>query len=155
MVEDQITAGRRLDLDWIPDRWWKQVTGVEKRAAEVEQVDRRYFEMCVFTSIAEGLQSGDLVIEGSGKFSDYRDQFVTDEEFHKAAPEYCRQAGLPTQSKEFVDHLHEWLSETAQKVDAAFPENECLSIENGEPVLRRLDRRPTPENLPLDQPIGA
>jgi TnpA family transposase len=141
--------GERLDLDWVPDRWWKQVTGLEKRTPEVGRVERRYFEMCVFTLLAEGLQSGDLVIEGSGKFSDYRDQFVTDEEFRKTAPEYCRQAGLPTHGKEFIDHLHGWLSETSQKVDAAFPENECLSIENGEPVLRRLDQRPTPENLPL------
>jgi TnpA family transposase len=142
-------AERKRDLDWIPDRWRKQVTGREKRAAEVEKVDRRYFEMCVFTSIAEGLQNGNLVIEGSDRFSDYRDQFVSDAEFHKAAPEYCRQAGLPTKSNEFVDHLRKWLGETAQRVDAAFPENECLSIENGEPVLQKLNRRSTPENLPL------
>src|SRR5262249_51522491 len=142
-------SGERLGLDWVPDRWWKQVTGLEKRTPEVGRVERRYFEMCVFTLLAEGLQSGDLVIEGSDKFSDYRDQFVTDEEFRKSAPEYCRQAGLPTHGKEFIDRLHGWLSETSQKVDAAFPENEFLSIENGEPVLRRLDKRPTPENLPL------
>ena len=58
-------AGERLDLDWIPDRWWKQVTGGERRTPDVEQVDRRYFEMCVFTLLAEGLQSGELVISGS------------------------------------------------------------------------------------------
>ena len=143
------SAEGKLDLSWIPDRWWKQMTGREKRAAEVEKVDRRYFEMCIFTLIAESLQSGDLVIEGSGKFSDYRDQFISDAEFKKAAPEYCRQAGLPSASRQFVDHLHEWLSETARKVDVALPENECLSIENGEPVLRKLDRQSTPDNLPL------
>lgn len=71
---------------------------------------------------------GDLVIESSDKFSDYRDQFVTDEEFRKTAPEYCQQAGLPTHGKQFIDHLRGWLSETSQKVDAAFPENEFLSI---------------------------
>jgi hypothetical protein len=51
--------------------------------------------MCIFTLIAEGLRSGDLVIETSEKFSDYRDQFVSDEEFHQTSAEYCRQAGLP------------------------------------------------------------
>jgi hypothetical protein len=139
----------KLDLGWIPDRWWKQTTGREKRAAEVEKVDRRYFEMCVFTSIAESLQSGDLVIEASEKFSDYRDQFISDAEFNKAAPEYCSQAGLPSKSNDFVDHLRKWLSDTARRVDAGFPENECLSIENGEPVVRKLDRRSRPDNLPL------
>src|SRR5262249_42894139 len=110
---------------------------------------RHYFEMCVFTLMAESLQSGDLVVIGGNKFSDYRDQFVTDEEFRTAAPEYCRQAGLSSKSKEFVDHLRKWLSETAQRVDSAFPENEYLSIENGEPVLRKLNRLSKPENLPL------
>src|SRR5262249_48918251 len=51
------SGGRRLNLDWAPDRWWKQVTGVERRTSKVEQVDRHYFEMCVFTSIAESLQN--------------------------------------------------------------------------------------------------
>ena len=41
--------GERLDLDGVPDRWWKQVTGLEKRTPEVGRVERRYFEMCVFT----------------------------------------------------------------------------------------------------------
>ena len=142
-------VGERLDLDWIPDRWWKQVTGGERRTPEVGQVDRRYFEMCVFTLLAEGLQSGELVISGSEKFSDYRDQFVSDGEFRQAAAEYCRQAGLPVLGKDLVEHLRGKLTETANQVDAGFPENEHLSIEDGEPVLRRLDRRSTPENLPL------
>jgi TnpA family transposase len=144
---DQV--GEIINFDWVPDRWWKLVTGREKRTSKVERVERHYFEMLVFTLLAEGLQSGDLVMVGSHKFSDYRDQFVSDEEFRRAAPEYCRQAGLPGKSKEFVDHLHKWLTETAHKVDAAFPENEYLGIENGEPVLRKLNRMSTPENLPL------
>jgi TnpA family transposase len=142
-------AGRRLKLDLVPDRWWKQVTGGKKRVSEVEQVDRHYFEMCVFTLMAERLQSGDLVVEASEKFSDYRDQFVSDEEFHQAASEYCRQAGLPAQGKDLVDHLRETLRETADKVDAGFPDNQYLGIENGEPILRRVERRPRPENLSL------
>ncbi|MCI0663740.1 MAG: Tn3 family transposase [Acidobacteria bacterium] len=142
-------GGRQLSLDWVPDRWWKQVASGEKRAAKIEQVDRHYFEMCVFTLLAEGLQSGDLVIEASDKFSDYRDQFVSEEEFHQAAAEYCRQAGLPAQGKDLVDNLRGRLSETANKVDAGFPDNEYLRIENGEPILRRIEGRPTPDKLSL------
>lgn len=142
-------AETKPNLDWVPDRWWKHITGRVKRMPKIERVQRRYFEMCLFTQLAEGLQSGDIVIKGSDKFSDYRDQFVTDEEFRAAAPEYCRQAGLPANSKGFVDHLREWLTETARRVDAEFPDNEYLSIENGEPVLRKLNRMSTPENLPL------
>lgn len=125
------------------------VTYNEKSASDVEQIDRRYFEICVFTLIAERLQSGDIVIVGSGKFSDYRNQFVRDEEFRQIAPEYCRQTGLSSDGKSLIKYLRQWLQGTSQKVDATFPENEFLSIENGEPVLRKLDRLAVPENLPL------
>jgi len=48
-----------------------------------------------------------------------------------------------------VDHLREKLSETTDKVDAGFSDNEYLRIEIGEPILRRVERRPGPENLSL------
>jgi len=142
-------GGEGLDLSWIPDRWWKLVTGRDSRTREVCRVSRRSFELCVFTRLAEGLKSGDLVIVGSDKFSDYSDQFVTDEEYRATASQYCEQAGLPTHRDSFVGQLRERLVATASAVDAAFPENEHFRIENSEPVLRRLERRSLPENFQL------
>ncbi len=125
------------------------VTGRDTRTTEVGRVHRRSFELCVFTRLAEGLKSGDLVIVGSDKFSDYRDKFVTDEEYRATASQYCEQAGLPTHRDSFVGQLRERLIATASAVDAAFPENEHFRIENSEPVLRRLERRSLPENFNL------
>ena len=138
-----------LDLDWVPDKWWRLVTGKENRGAEVAQVNRRWLELCVFTQVAADLRSGDLVIAGSERFSDYRDQFVTDEEYRAGVAPYCDYLGIPAQSEAFVTKLRGWLAATAMRVDAGFPENEQLRIENGEPVLSRLVRRPEPERLSL------
>src|SRR5262249_10537035 len=67
-------SDQRLSLDWIPDKWWKPVTGRDRRNVEIVEVNRRYFEMCLFTETAQALQNGDLVMTGSEKFGDYREQ---------------------------------------------------------------------------------
>jgi TnpA family transposase len=136
-----------LDLAWVPDKWWRLVTGKEKRGAEVSEVNRRWFELCVFTQVALDLKSGDLVIAGGDRFSDYRDQFVSDEEYRASVNQYCEYLGVSAQSEVFVAKLREWLAATAARVDVGFPENEQLRIENGEPVLSRLVRQPEPEKL--------
>jgi hypothetical protein len=38
----------------------------------VEEVNRRHFEVSLFSQIMWVLKSGDLYIEGSGKYADYR-----------------------------------------------------------------------------------
>ena len=47
-------------------------------------LDRRLLELCVVTEVMQELQSGDLYVPDSERYSDYRDQLVSDEE--------CRQA---------------------------------------------------------------
>jgi TnpA family transposase len=136
-----------FDLDWVPDKWWKLVTGSEWRTEKAAQVHRQYFELCVFSQLAHELMSGDIVIAGSHKFSDYREQFVSQPEYEAAVGEYCVQVGLPSDKHRFVTQLRDWLTQTARRVDAAFPENEYLSIENGEPVLRRLEKKAQPSQL--------
>jgi hypothetical protein len=40
-------------------------------------VDRRAFEMCLFTQVMTELKSGDLCIPGGDTYGDYRDQLVS------------------------------------------------------------------------------
>ena len=47
------------------------VTGTANPNAIVDSVDRRYFEICLFSCVMLELKSGDLFIEGSDKFGDY------------------------------------------------------------------------------------
>jgi TnpA family transposase len=140
-------SDQRLSLDWIPDKWWKPVTGRDRRNVEIVEVNRRYFEMCLFTETAQALQNGDLVMIGSEKFGDYREQFVSPDEYSAGVADYCRQAGLPMEKDRLLEQLREWLKTTAREVDQSFPENEALRIEHGEPVLQKLRRLPEPDQL--------
>ena len=48
-----------MNIDWVPDTWWRLVTGTAKRVT-IDRVNRRYFELCVFSQIMWDLKSGDL-----------------------------------------------------------------------------------------------
>jgi TnpA family transposase len=93
------------------------------------------------------LKSGDLCVPGSGVFSDYRDQLISWEDYEQGVDEYGEQVGLPVERKAFVHSLRTWLESVAAATDASFPNNAHARIEDGEVILRRLERTPTPEGL--------
>lgn len=145
--KEWLPLDEEMRLDWVPDKWRVLTTGRESRHDEVTAISRRYGEMCAFTELARALQNGDLAIVGSEKFADYRGQFISIEEYEASIQEYCLQTSLATEKGRVVDQLRERLTETAVRVDDSFPENECLRIEDGEPVLRRLEKQALPPQL--------
>ena len=66
----------RLDLSFVADKWWPLVVGNRASDGLIIRVERRHFELCVFSQIMLELKSGDLAISGSGQFSDYRGQLA-------------------------------------------------------------------------------
>lgn len=78
-----------LNIQWIRDKWWKLVTGKTTKSAQVTQVNKACFELCVFERIAEELSTGDLFIPYSETFDDYREQMITWEEYENQLPAYC------------------------------------------------------------------
>jgi hypothetical protein len=144
-----------LDLSWVSEKWWKLVTGSSNRHRTPTQVNRRHFEVCLFSQIIAELKSGDLCIEGSDQFADYRSQLVTWAEYKRSVAGYGEQVALPVESRAFVTHLQEYLARVAAETDAGFPENSFLRIEDGEPVLGRLPRREESEDVKaLEQRIA-
>lgn len=147
VTEDEKTAaGRRLrpriDLSFIPPAWWPLVTGQNGRDTMPTTVDRRAFELCVFTQVMIELKSGDLCIAGSDAYGDYRAQLVPWDTYAREIAAYAEQAGLPATPKAIVAALQDRLATTAQAVDAAFPANEHVEIVSGEPILKRLRAGP-------------
>ena len=136
-----------LDLSWVPDKWWKLVTGSSNRHRLPTRVDRRHFEVCLFSQIVAELKSGDLCIEGSDQFADYRSQLVPWAEYERNVAGYGEQVGLPVEGRAFVARLQEHLARAAVETDRGFPNNEFLRIEDGEPVLGRLPRRRESKNV--------
>jgi TnpA family transposase len=138
---------RSLDLSWIPDRWWKLVTGSTSRHRLPPQLNRRHLEVCLFSQIVAELNSGDLCIEGSDQFADYRSQLIPWADYKRSVAGYGAQVGLPVESREFVAHVQDYLARVAAETDRGFPTNESLRIEDGEPVLGRLSRREEPKDV--------
>jgi TnpA family transposase len=136
-----------LDLSFVSDKWWPLLTGNKDRSAGFSRVDRRFFELCVFSNVMLELKSGDLCVPSSDHFSDYRRELVSEDEFKREVSLYGEQAGIPVEGRTFIDGLRTQLQAAAKLADDGFPDNEYLRIENGEPVLKRLQRKPEPDGL--------
>jgi TnpA family transposase len=140
-------ATRPLDLSWMPENWWLLVTGQRGREKAPPRLNRRYFEICVFSQLVTDLKAGDLCLPGSHRFADYREQLLSWEEYRQQVAAYGEMVGFPVEGEAFVAHMQARLTRTAQETDQAFPENHHVRIENGEPVLRRPKKAPPPAGL--------
>lgn len=138
-----------LDLSWISDDWWKLITGYSTRNIYPDKINRRNFEICIFTQILWDLKSGDLYVKSSDKFSDYRQQLISWEEYEENKELYGEQAGIPVDSYGFVKHVKNWLNNIIIKTDKSFPYNQYLKIEKGIPTLAKSEKKKYPEQLKL------
>ena len=138
---DGTSVQQPLDLSWVGEKWWPLLTGRTTQDPALVEVDRRYFEICLFTQVVNELKSGDLCIPGSEEYGDYRAQLVTWEEYERNVAGYAEQAGIPADPSAFVAALQTRLARTAHAVDQAFPGNEHVEIVAGEPVVKRLRAR--------------
>jgi len=138
-----------LNLSWIPDDWWKLITGSNNRDIYPDKIDRRHFEVCVFTQILRDLKSGDLYVKGGDKFSDYRDQLISWEEYEEDKELYGQQVGLPVDSHGFIEHVKNWLNEEILSTDKSFTSNQYLRIEKGIPILGKPEKKKYPDQLKL------
>lgn len=128
-----------LDLSFASEQWLRTVLTRQNR--DIVHY-RRHLEVCVFSYVASELKSGDLCVQGSENFADYRDQLLPWNECEPMVVGYCRELGIETIPSAFVDQLRTWLTETAQEVDRHYPDNGQVVIsEGGEPVLKRIPRK--------------
>jgi Tn3 transposase DDE domain/Domain of unknown function (DUF4158) len=135
--------GAPLDLSFAGEMWQKIV--YDRR--HPTRVVRRHLEVCVFFHLAAELRSGDIAVAGSESFANIYDQLLTWQECEPMVADYCAEAELPSDAAGFVADLKEQLTEVAERVDAGYPDNVDLVIdESGTPVLKRRkgrDRRPS------------
>lgn len=136
-VEDDV------DLSFASERWRKLV---RRSHGLGNPTNRRFLEVCVFSHLSSDLRCGDICIEGSEAFADYRQQLLTWEQCKERLAEYCDRLDLATSAQAFVGDLKALLEETAQRVDQAFPEHagDVVIGSNGEPTLRKVMARDVP-----------
>jgi len=141
------SGGRRnqIHLQWLPEQWRKLVTGQSSPSAKVTHIHRKYFEIFVFVQIQRELKNADLIIKGSDKYSDYRQELVSDEAYQQQIDEYGRLLGFPVKPKEFIAYLKQRLHEAAESADHRFPDNEYLELAANGPVIHKHE---TEDELP-------
>lgn len=135
-----------LPTNWISESW-KVLIFQKKKINPEDLAERRFLEICAFCHIANELQTGDLYIPGAEHLSDYREQLISWDEYREKIKEYSDQAGIPVTGKRFVQSLKNRLNQTSVKVDQAFPDNEYVSIINGEPHIKRLSKSSVPKGF--------
>ena len=74
-VADQYD-GRSLDLSFASEQWQRLV----RPRKHVGKLDRRAFEACVFTYLAEQLRTGDVAIKGSEAYANWSAKLLSWEE---------------------------------------------------------------------------
>jgi hypothetical protein len=126
-----------LDLEWIPQKWWQLITNQKNKKSYPDAINRRYFEMCVFSQVMWELKSEDLYVEDSDAFADYRTQQISWTEYEANIDEFGKLVDLPVEPKSFVAHVKNWLLDITQKTDQSFPNNQSVRLEQGRPVLKR------------------
>jgi len=135
-----------ISLDFASVRWQALIRTRRHLEAVLK---RRQLEVCVFSYLNAGLRCGDVYVEGSEAYADYRQQLLPWDECVPRVPAYCQALQFAPTATEFVTALRERLREVAQRVDAAYPANTALTIdEDGTPHLKRLPAQPVPDGLP-------
>jgi hypothetical protein len=134
-----------IALDFASLRWQALIRTRHQREAVL---NRRHLEVCVFHYLDHGLRCGDVYVEGSEAYADYRQQLLPWAECVPRISGYCQALQCASTASAFVANLRECLRATAQRVDATYPENAALTIDDeGTPHLKRLQARPLPEDL--------
>ncbi|MBL0717331.1 MAG: Tn3 family transposase, partial [Desulfosarcina sp.] len=134
-----------IDFEFASQRW-KLFVQCQHEGQIV--LKRRELELCILTYIANALRCGDLYVNGSEEFSDYRQQLLPWKECHKRLAVFCDSLQLPQNADEFVAHLQQKLAMAAEKTDQSFPENTELTIDaDGKAHLKRIKADPAPGDL--------
>ena len=128
----------KINLDFAAEKW-KQL--VLKLVDGLPVLDRKHFEVCVFSHLAQELKSGDIAIADSEEFADYRHQLLAWEDCEPVLEEFCAEMNLPNTPLNFVENLKNELQTTAETVDQGYPKNSALTIdEKGVLVLRKNEK---------------
>ena len=131
-----------VNLSFANDRWRSLV--FEQKDGQAA-LNRRHLEVCVFYHLAAELKTGDVCVEGSEKYADYRDQLLSWKECEPLVEDYCRELSLEPTPEEFTAQLRDLFHTTAEEVDRSYPENSSVVItESGEPAMKRVQaKKPT------------
>ncbi|XZM35510.1 Tn3 family transposase (plasmid) [Clostridium perfringens] len=125
-----------IDISFINEKWRNLIISKLKRE---EVFSRRYFELCIFSYIAFEFKTGDLYVENSEEYADYRKQLLSWDECNNLLLDYCKELKLPPNKEDFIINLKSMLELKCNLVDKCYPDNSELIINNnGEVMLKKI-----------------
>jgi TnpA family transposase len=131
---NELLENNDLDVSFASEKWKNLIYADSEKTS----ISRRYFEMAVFSSLADELKSGDVFINGAENYADYRSELLPWNTCQPLLAEYCREVGLPNKAKGFVKQLRDNLRKKARAVDTGYPDQSSFVIdEKGKPTLKK------------------
>lgn len=123
-----------IDLSFASKKWKSLIY---KDKSEKGIIDRRYFELCVFSYMTQELHSGDIFIEGADAFSDYRQHLLDKKACHLLKESYLDELKFPKNAEGFVNLLKNNLQQMATHVDQRYPVDFTMD-DQGSPLLKKV-----------------
>ena len=102
------------------------------------EVNRRNFEVCLCDEIMNGLLNGDLCVENSIEYSDYRKELISEEESLRTLFDYGETIRIPVVEEEFIHKLKSEFVSISDFVDENYKDNKYFKIFKGEPRLKEI-----------------
>lgn len=134
-----------VELSFAPEKWKKIIEATNN---DRKVYDRRHFEVCVFSALADELRSGDIAVRDSEEYADYREQLLNWEECKPLIADYCREVELPETATGLIENLRNTLDQTAKAVDKKSMAETSFSFDRkGNLVLKKVARQEQPTNL--------
>jgi len=153
IIDDQTGEARRVEVDagFAPEAWQKVVRDRRRPGKLV----RRLFEICVFSCLADELVRGDVASAMSETYANWQAQLLSWEACQPYLAGYCEEVGLPPTAAEFCQGLRQQMKELAINVDAGYPDNaDLLMDDEGRPSLKaRKGKERTASALALEAAV--
>lgn len=145
---EMLEIPKSLTLNFI-SKHWSDLTCEDHPHGTI--INRRYFEICIFTYLSNELISGDIFIKGADAYSDYRASLLTVTECQKFLSEEPEESILRTNANDFIKDLKEDLLKKSKDFDKSYPHFKDFSInDKGIPSLKRsITVKPTQDTLDI------
>jgi TnpA family transposase len=132
-IADHDDDGTPLDVSFCSQNWAKTI----RDRARPGRFARRHLEACVLSYLAAELRSGDIAVQGADSYANFFDQLMTADEIAGLVGGYCAEVGLPATASALRVMVEDRLTTVAAAVDAGYPDNADLVVDEGRPVLKR------------------
>lgn len=134
-----------VDLTFESEKWRSIIL---KNIGGEPFYERKHFEVYVFSQLMAELKSGDIAVEGSEEYGDYRDGLIDWDECQDSLSEYCLTVELPNNAVDFIANLKAELSKTAVEVDRNFSRQNAFTFnDKGELVIKKISPPQAPQKI--------